>query len=179
MRMIVFLMIIFLVVSISGCTDEEIGREILSGIPVIGWFSGAASNSNQKTNSITTAPEDSSKDINDTKLASKLPAIPKDNRCPGAHQIWNLYYNSCTCESDYYMQNGVCVAKSSRQCTLDRDCSPDGQLSRCIDKYSKRMYYCDLNTYTCVNGKGVGVAVDCRSEYGSKYYCSNGNCVSS
>jgi hypothetical protein len=159
---------------LEGNIQEEIEREMMSDIPIIGWFwriddsKDSVVEDNLKQNRI------SSGDGDDLK-SDQLPLV-KSPDCP-EHQYWNYNYNSCMCESDYYMDGGRCISKASRQCSVDRDCSPDGRLSVCSGQYAKRVYYCDLNSYRCVGGKGVGTVVDCRTEYGSDYSCVNGNCV--
>lgn len=157
---------------LSGCfMEEEIGNEIASEIPIIGWIFYGGGGWHPNPDNDKNVANDGSNWINST---ADLDLDTQD--CP-PNQYWDYRYGTCMCNADYYMQNGVCVLKSSRECSVDRDCSPNGALSICDGKYSKRVYYCDLNTYKCVGGKGKGTLVDCRSEYGRNYICNNGNCV--
>ncbi len=171
-----FILTLFLLaIFVTGCQDieEDMETQIMSGIPVIGWF---WRNHMPIEKNITV---NTNNDTNDPDYISKLPDFPEDNRCTQAHQYWDYRYGTCMCESDYYLEGGVCISKSSRECTVDRDCSPNGQLSVCATTTSKRVYYCDLSTYKCVGGKGSGMVIDCKTEYGPNYKCVNGNCVSS
>jgi hypothetical protein len=169
MNKILFLFI-FLIL-ISGCTEEEMAREIMSDVPLVGWITRAAADDAQSLNKIDDKDSDGKNDSWDLKVVVK----DAPEKCP-KHQYWDYRYG-CVCEGDYYLQDGTCVSKSSRQCTVDRDCSPDGVLSKCINEYSKKVYYCDLSSYTCVGGKGVGVTVDCRDDFGRNSRCSNGMCT--
>jgi hypothetical protein len=172
MRCLVFLTVVVLALFLAGCEEvsEDMEHEILSQIPVIGWFwsdHGSSAAPVKKTEPDKAATPN---------LTSKLPPMPPLPKCP-EHQFWNQMQNACSCEADYYMDNGRCVLKATRECVVDRDCSPNGQLSVCSGAYAKKVYYCDLSTYHCVGGKGVGTTVDCRTEYGPKYKCVGGNCV--
>jgi hypothetical protein len=171
MNKIIFLLVA-LMIFVSGCSDEEIGRAIMGDIPFIGWIINVAGDDYEISG------EDNSPSKNDSDLIKVVINNAPEIKCP-PNQYWHMYHHICMCEQDYYMQDGICILKSSRECSVDRDCSPSGVLSECVDNFKKRMYYCDLNTYRCVNGKFRGVIVDCRSEYGSDYKCRNGNCVSS
>lgn len=155
-----------------GCfMEEEIKEDIYSEIPIIGWIFLGSTGWHPNPDNDKNVTSDGSNWINST-----APLFKNQTSCP-KNQFWDYRYGTCMCNSDYYMQNNECIPKSSRECTVDRDCSPDGSLSRCDSQFIKRMYYCDLNTYKCVGGKGFGSAVDCRSEYGKNYQCINGNCV--
>lgn len=147
--------------------EDEIQEDIVSDIPILGWIFYGSTGWHPDTTRDDNAP----KDDGSNWLNSTAAVMGNTSACP-KNQYWDYRYGTCMCEADYYMQNGVCVLKSSRECTVDRDCSPDGKLSTCIDQYNKRMYYCNLDTYKCTRP-----IVDCRTEYGSKYKCANGNCV--
>jgi hypothetical protein len=162
---------VFLVLCIfmTGCVgwgsevEQDMESEIMSDMPIIGWFWRSH---NTTTKSTTTT----------TLFTSTLPPFPEAQKCP-EHQYWNQMYNSCMCEADYYLEGTTCKPKSLRECSVDRDCSPSEQLSICSGDYAKRVYYCDLTNYKCAGGKGNGVIVDCRSEYGQSSRCVNGGCT--
>jgi hypothetical protein len=112
----------------------------------------------------------------DQKVSPVKPAKPQ--YCPGAHQFYNVKKEKCDCEDGYYMLNGNCAAESSKECTWDFDCSPDGKASKCTDQFHSARYRCDLRTNTCIPRKGIPAeTVDCRQVFDSSFICSNGNCI--
>lgn len=150
---------------LPGCfMEDDIKGDIASDIPIIGWifYGGGGWHPN---------PDNDKKDDDGSKWINSTITVTNTSSCP-KNQYWDYRYGTCMCEADYYMQDGACILKSSRECTVDRDCSPDGTLSTCTNQYSKRMYYCNLQTYKCTRP-----VVDCRTEYGTNYRCVNGNCV--
>jgi hypothetical protein len=173
MRKYLIVILLCSLLLLPGCfMEDDIKNDIYSDVPILGWiFLGSSGWHPNSANDNNVKSNDGSNWINSTSSV-----MGNSSTCP-KNQYWDYRYATCMCNSDYYMQNGVCVLKSSRECTVDRDCSPSGQLSKCDNQYSKRMYYCDLNTYKCVGGKGHGTIVDCRTEYGQNYRCVNGNCI--
>ncbi|MGV8171101.1 MAG: hypothetical protein ACP5OA_00225 [Candidatus Woesearchaeota archaeon] len=151
---------------LPGCfMEDEIKEDIYSEIPILGWiFLGSGGWHPDPDN-------DKNVDTDGANWINTTATLMNDSTCP-KNQYWDYRYGTCMCNADYYMQDDICILKSTRECSVDRDCSPDGTLSTCTDQYSKRMYYCNLQTYKCSRP-----IVDCRTEYGQNYRCVNGNCV--
>ena len=185
-KFLVILVISLSLFLISGC--EDIAYGIIDG--TFGWMPGyESSSSSSSSGSQSTGNVVKNNDKNDNSGAydiggiKNLPQVADPNSmCKDKpNSFFSARYGYCICDDGYYEQDGRCVSESSRECIFDQDCSPGGSTkSKCVDSYRKAVYRCDLRTYQCVPRKGSAAEiVDCRTEYGQNYVCSDGWCVSS
>lgn len=166
LKLVVLAIMLF---SLAGCEATD---GVLTGM--FGWLPGYSSGSSSQP--AQTSSGNTNTNNLDQNRVGNLP-VAQIPDC-GSSQYYDFEKQKCVCDSGYVMANGRCIKESSRECVFDTDCSPDGSTrSRCSSSTTKVVYRCDISTYKCIPAKGVGISVNCVSEYGQGYTCKNGNCV--
>ncbi len=100
--------------------------------------------------------------------------VPMDDPCqPNSHMDSN---GNCVCDTGYRETAGKCV-EFHKECVFDKDCSRTGVDSECQGLYKKKVYRCDILTYTCIGGYGrAAEVIDCREDFGENATCYHGLC---
>ena len=166
-KIIIPLALITMCFFLTAC-DEDIEREIMYTL----LYGGHDDTDNAQQNADTPS-------INNGNLED-FPAPMDCTKVTNA--VKDPQSGICLCKPGYTERNRQCVSESSpeakKECVFDRDCSPEGVMSKCTSTDTKAVYRCDLQTYRCIGGKGnVAEYVSCKEEYGTDYTCKNGMCV--
>ena len=202
MKFLSLIFIFSLIFLLTGCV-EEIVDDMFGWVP--GYQSSSSSNSESSSLSdssssssggvsgdhvfqdgnylVTTFNNDNSKPSGGfvEGIKSLFSGYRDDNDLEPNELDWNCDHipnsvenseGTCVCKSGYGDWYGQCVILQG-SCQMDADCG-GGKRSVCSGTTTKVSYRCDLTNNRCF----PSVRVNCQTEYGSDYICSNGNCVS-
>lgn len=141
---------LLILVLFTACGTEGVFGSIVDDM--FGWIPGYQSSNTVNNNVKNTAT---------TEDRLKFDCTKKSN----SHEDSS---GTCVCNTGYTDWYGSCVKANSNQCKGDWDCGKPS----CSGNY-KLVPRCDLRTETCI----LTEKVDCKTEYGNDYTCSNGNCL--
>ena len=156
-----FVLLIICCVFISGCSDEMIVDSLSRGVResivdgmfgILPWYSADTDDWDDD-------------DVFDDDEQYTEPDEP-------CQPYGSFDGTKCVCFPGYIAYGLDCVP-GNRECIYDNDCGTN----YCEGDY-KIVYRCDLRTYQCTPSKGVpDERVNCKTEFGPEYICSQGLCV--